>query len=879
MDTIIAVAGVVLAAFALIIAYLQLRQARSRNEVPEPSRAHPDMSQYLTFLVNSYASLDFKGIVRLERLSVRFPLEDVYVEPCLRQVASLAASTEQDVRVAGHEFRADDLAEALGERMAQREETPTALDEVLATNKGVVILGEPGSGKSTALKALALRVARTHMEGSESRLPMVLPVAAYAEHLRASGPNIGVADFMSLYLTSVRGLPMEIDHEFKLALEEGRALVLLDGLDEVINQDERLYVVSRVNDFLTWNLPKGNSFLITSRIVGYADAPLVHPEVAHFMLLDFSDTEIDAFLEKWTLAIETAVNGESDVTRKAAHQERSRLSRAVFANPGVRRLAANPLLLTILVLIHRQGMELPRRRVELYEIYVGTLVNSWARARNLDGIPIKSMDELEVVKLLAPVAFWMHSTKPAGVARRDELVERAAEYYERRRKYGPDAAEVVARETIASLLQYSGLLTERGEGRFGFTHLSFQEFLAARDMVLAGQVDRDKTIELMVGRIHDPEWAEVIQLGVGYVGVVAKEEEAAALLVRALMREAETSDSLRALLLAAECVADCGVEGVGTECWREARELILKRFEAANAQPGGRRELGAVLDALGDPRFEDAGPLLATVESGAVTLGTVPSEVRDLLEEIDRVDLPDDSEWVRSYWRITVEAEAPQHTVELRPFEIGRFPVTNLEYARFVAAASHSIPLGGTERAAAFRWDPVDRQFPSRRGNHPVVLVSWDDARAYCEWLSHETGDVYRLPTEAEWEMAARGQTAQRYPWGDRWDPRRANTLDEGPGDTAPVGCYPEGRSPWGAEDCIGQVWEWTLTAWGDDWASPSFVYPYEPDARDAGEAPWKVVRGGSWDDVGAFARCAARGPNLREFKSHYIGFRIVREI
>lgn len=874
MELTLGVVGLVVGVAGLVIAYLQLRQ----DAPPKLDSTQPDVSQYLNFLIESYAYLDFKGIMRLERLSVRFPLEDVYVEPVLRPVASLAAEADQNVRVAGRDLRAEGLAEALGERMAQREESTASIDDVLAANGGVVILGEPGSGKSTALKALALRAARDYVSDPAARLPMVLPVAAYAEHLRNAGAAIGVADFMSIYLRSVRGFPVELADEFEAALDQGRALVLLDGLDEVISQDERVYVVGRVSDFLNWNLPKGNKFLITSRIVGYADAPLVHSDVEHFMLSDFSDGEIDAFLHKWTAVVETTVSGESEASRDAAAAEASRLSRAVFANPGVRRLASNPLLLTILVLIHRQGMELPRRRAELYEIYLNTLVNTWARARNLDGLAIGPMDELEVVKLLAPLAYWMHSERPAGTATREDLIQQAAAYYVDRRQCSDDEAQGQARETVLSLLQHSGLLTERGEGRFGFTHLSFQEFLAARHLVFVGQLDRQRTVELMVDRVDDAEWAEVIQLAVGYVGVVAKEEQAAAMLVGSLFDRAQQDSSLRVLLVGAECVADCGVEGVGVDRWEQTRRLLVEQLQQPGVQPSARRDVGTVLDALGDPRFDGDGPGFISIPATRPTIGTSEAESEGLVADVETVELPADSEWVRRYWRVSLLAELPQHEVDLDAFRIARYPITNVEYERFVAATGYPVPSGGGDRAAAFQWDSVDRRFPARRGNHPVVCVSWDDAMAYCEWLSSETGTRYRLPTEAEWECAARGTSGYRYPWGDEWDATRANTLDEGSADTVSVGCYPEGASCYGVEDCIGQVWEWTSTSWGNEWAEPAFLYPYAEDGRSEPEAaPWKVVRGGSWDDVGAFARCAARGPNLRDFRSHYIGFRIVQ--
>jgi formylglycine-generating enzyme required for sulfatase activity len=471
----------------------------------------------------------------------------------------------------------------------------------------------------------------------------------------------------------------------------------------------------------------------------------------------------------------------------------------------------------------------------------------------------------------------MHSERSAGVAKRDELVAHVATYYESRRAVDAHEAEGLARQTLSSLLQYSGLLTERGEGQFGFTHLSFQEFLAARHMVLQGQIDRHETARMVLRHASLPEWAEVIQLAVGYVGVVAKEEEGAALLVEALLGEADHTKSTRALVLAGACAADCGKEGVGVACWEAVQQAVLGAFEDPAMEVGSRRDLGPVLDGLDDPRFQTV-PRLIDLPPGIAYIGTPETDVRNLISEIEKVDLPESSEWVRRYWRTTVDSEAPAHEVDLGALRISRFPLTNREYSRFIdAVADYPVPTGDAVAAAAFAWDPDERTFPVRRGNHPVVMVTWVDACAYCEWLSSLTGRSFSLPTEAEWEYAARGaQRAAQYPWGDDWDAGFANTLDDGPSDTVAVGCYAAGASPWGVEDCIGQVWEWTSTSWGDSWQETSFPYPISGNRRDAPDAgAWKVVRGGSWDDVGAFARCAARGPNLRTFKSHYIGFRV----
>lgn len=149
--------------------------------------------------------------------------------------------------------------------------------------------------------------------------------------------------------------------------------------------------------------------------------------------------------------------------------------------------------------------------------------------------------------------------------------------------------------------------------------------------------------------------------------------------------------------------------------------------------------------------------------------------------------------------------EQPQHTVTLAAYKIARYPVTVAEYDCAVRAGAVREPPKG--QYTLLTW-----QDQLKRLDHPAVGVSWNDAIAYVGWLAQTTGQPWRLPTEAEWEKAARGTDGRIYPWGDAWDKARANTREGGPGQTTPVGTYPGGASPYDAQDMAGNVWEWTNT-------------------------------------------------------------------
>jgi formylglycine-generating enzyme required for sulfatase activity len=204
----------------------------------------------------------------------------------------------------------------------------------------------------------------------------------------------------------------------------------------------------------------------------------------------------------------------------------------------------------------------------------------------------------------------------------------------------------------------------------------------------------------------------------------------------------------------------------------------------------------------------------------------------------------------------TRDDEQPQQRVQVPELYIGRYPVTVAQFRAFV-------------EATGFRpRNPDSLRAPD---DHPVVWVSRRETLAFCEWLSRETGWAFRLPTEAEWEKAARGADGRIWPWGNRWDGARCNTRESGTGGTTPVGHFsPAGDSPYGAADMAGNVWEWCQSLYQP--------YPYQAgDGREdlGANGPW-VLRGGSRLDARDYARCARRNRSPQDFGYDDVGFRVV---
>jgi formylglycine-generating enzyme required for sulfatase activity len=211
--------------------------------------------------------------------------------------------------------------------------------------------------------------------------------------------------------------------------------------------------------------------------------------------------------------------------------------------------------------------------------------------------------------------------------------------------------------------------------------------------------------------------------------------------------------------------------------------------------------------------------------------------------------------------------ERPVTPVRQTCFYIARFPVTNCIYEKFDSAHA-------------------GKRLPKAADDHPVVYVSSIDAVNFCQWLSARERKKYRLPTEAEWEYAARGLDGRSFPWGEELDrndlanladvnttfPWRDETIDDGYAETSPVGAYPRGASPFGAEDMAGNVWEWCLDFF------ETYKGKERTNPRGPAHGPRRIYRGGSWKSRAASLRTTARGFNTADYSSNDVGFRIVCE-
>ena len=837
--------------------------------------------RYLQYLVDRYQYLDLKGMGISERVALRLPLLEMYIPLQARLEVPKGETWSAELRLAGRKLQGEyeeDATRGLSE--------PQPVLHLLRENDGLIILGDPGAGKTTFLKYLAVKLARG--EGEElrlgARLPLLVPLSAYAAALAEK--NVRLDEFIARYFCEwVADLP--IDGMLEAALEQGRALVLLDGLDEVRELGLRHTVSERVVDFYSYHRRAGNKFALTSRIVGYREVRPAAEGLVECTLVDFGEEEIEAFVGRWTRAIERAARGETAFAEEEAEREREELLDAVTHNPGVRGLAANPLLLTILALMKRQGVKLPERRVQLYDKYVETLLSSWNLARGLGRPPARDLDVVQTVRILAPLALWMHEKSPGvGLVKRGDAKRKLAEIYAQQGEEDPEQA---VEQFLEDVRDYAGMVLERGAGQYGFIHLTFEEYLAAVGLARLGQGKIEPVVEVLSEHVGDAAWREVTLLTIGYLGIVQQWEEVASDVVGELL-EQQPGEPGQAAVLMGDAVVDASPGGVTAACQDEVVAVLQETMGDSRVKAAVRAGAGRALARLRDPRAEvmtPEGMRFCYVPRGRFWMGSGDED------------------------EMAIDAEKPLHEVDIPyGYWVARYPVTNAQFHRFV-----DDPQG--YRADTW-WTKAGLEWRERGGrspiygepwtlpNHPVVETTWYEAVAFAEWFAFilrrsellPEGWVVRLPSEAEWEKVARGgeevpdrplitaltegvdrsvymtmsanpAPKRRYPWGEEPDPELANHGDTDIGACSALGCFPGGVSPYGVEELGGNTYEWCATKWGPSYSSSEF------DNDPEGEVQ-RVLRGGAFWDMARYVRCSYRMSHGPETVAPYFGIRIV---
>ena len=821
--------------------------------------------------------------------------------------------TEDDAKPEGkgRRVRAKPDAEQLAMlRMEGRETRPLAALEAVEEEPRLVLLGDPGSGKSTFVKYLALcltdgRLKRTVTQSDAPdanwmlRLSppwthgALLPIHVTLREFAGSERCDGTAEGLWHHIADV--LVAQSLGDFAAHLREqlvaGNTIVLLDGLDEVADPEMRKNVRQAVSDFVqTYGEP--NRYLVTCRSYSYQQTcDQLEGFTAH-TLAPFSPEQVDAFIDCWHQEIcNLGWKNESDA------KELTRRLQTAARRPDLAVLAENPLQLTMMTLLHYSRGQLPENRVKLYGEMVDLLLKRWDKARlveSTDVARVMKLDDLEAA--LERVAYLAHQQQkglesPADIE--ETLLRKVLKDY-------LEGSWDRAGESVTHIKNRAGLLIEKGPGIYTFPHRSYQEYLAGA--YLARQPNYPSWVAGLV-RDNYTQWREVLLWSVGLVARLKKLEYVGVAVVEALCPR-EISESMAQVDKSGEIdwqLAHLGAEAIletepkeaqasehHLKVWERMRQWMKAMLVQESLPPVERAAAGRTLAKLGDTR------------PGAV--GLLRTEGKAAVPDMELCYVPAGPFWMG-------EGKGEHLNEHLNyDYWIGRYPVTVAQFQCFTDGGGYEEREWWPEAEAAGVWrdgtvkdwrdetwrkGPYDYGEPFNLPNHPVVGVTWYEALAFTRWLTARWRSVetryiaslpdrweVRLPSEAEWEKAARGSLQipekpvimrvgnphpdlpppegrkensspkRQYPWGDEPDPNRANYDKTGIGTTSAVGCFPGGASPCGCEDMSGNVWEWTRSLWGKDVQKPDFGYPYVPgDGRerlDAGNDVLRVLRGAS---------------------------------
>jgi formylglycine-generating enzyme required for sulfatase activity len=827
-----------------------------------PKEATGIETRYRDDLVRELRLHDFRGIVQMRR-DIRLPLADIYME-----LGLLSLGDEEERRRAQERLLALREAERLAEEERRIQER---VSDALARAGRLVILGEPGGGKTISLRFITLMLAygygAARLGLDAPYIPLMARLADFARELEKT-PALSLDNFLLGVVEQVYASHLRLSEYLRLALEEGACMVLLDGLDEVGGDplrggSLRTLVVKRVQAFADRWCADGrpNRVVVTSRIEGYWDEAL--HGFTHVQLSPLSPPdEVREFLLRWYTAHERAHDDtlSPEIAQVRAEERVAELLPRVLEWPSVRRLATNPLLLTILALIHENVGKLPNRRIKLYEIAAQTLIESWRQTQtDMPSELLAELGEETVIRVMAPLAYWLHQEHPGGTASLPEWQARLLAVLSEE-GYSAEAGDIAGRFLHHARYE-AGLLAERGLGQFGFFHLTFEEYLAARQIARQRAEERR---EILKAHWEDPRWQEVILLAAGQLGIAeARRDDVSDFLEDLLkMEPLDPADAGRQAVLAGRSLADIGPRSVTNQTRRWILEAL--RHTMQDLDPETER-----------PRDPSHVPIRTRYAAGEV------------LDELG---------WLAPHLNAWVPC--PGCAGDGGDLMVMKYPLTNAQYQRFIQAGGYDNPAywGGRE-SAGWRWRvedhnvdwrgqvPVtepeywhDPRFGAGRPGYPVVGISWYEAAAYAAWLTDllrdaragddpsagsemdaadralmadllETGAAQvRLLSEGEWRAVAGGTgDRDRYAWDPPGGPvtsdeaailSRANTREARLDGTSPVAMYPLGASqPFGLMDLAGNVWEWTETI----------------------EGSARVVVGGSWFGYRGNARVAAR--------------------
>ncbi|MCG5059158.1 MAG: HEAT repeat domain-containing protein [Limnoraphis sp. WC205] len=510
--------------------------------------------------------------------------------------------------------------------------------------KKAVLLGAPGSGKTTLMSYFAVMLAQNRpellgLDVNVDWLPILIRMRDFVRE-----PNLSILDFVKQFAEKRMSVKTLQTGFFEYWLEDGRTLILLDGLDEIADESKRSEIVRRIENFL--GQYDKNIAIITSRPAGYRRDFFRTEEFPHHELQRFDDEKIEQFINNW---YESRFLDQTEAERR-----KDSLRKALDDNDRIKLLARNPLLLTIIALIHRYQVVLPKERYKLYQRAVETLLTSWDANKELSNHSILKYLELDdLPRLMERLAYWIHTQGNTGdneggtMIDREELIEQLSREIKTLKQIELFKANEEAKRFIGFIRERTGLLNEQGQDCYAFVHKTFQEYLCAQEINY--QADNEDDFEIVLNAIkdclHDAHWREVFLL------LIAQQKPKKAVkAIQAILNQGSDYEQWlhRDLLFAGNCLAEHpkGLKvadgGLVEELLKRLVGLEIKDEKRVGSRVGG--QVFKILCSLYETEFESQALQLLKEHSDQideyrlqkyqVELGEKEAVIETLLEQL-----------------------------------------------------------------------------------------------------------------------------------------------------------------------------------------------------------------------------------------------------
>ncbi|RZB36775.1 MAG: hypothetical protein SRB2_01854 [Desulfobacteraceae bacterium Eth-SRB2] len=747
------------------------------------------------------------------------------------------------------------VEKAFSEIRSQKKESDLFSDMMASPYS--VVPGGPGSGKSTFLKYLALAFAdgaqKQRLGMEQNLMPVYFPISAYAgAYEKTAKPDYPIWKFLTDFfigeeLTDMTDL-------FDKASEDGRAIFLIDGLDEVRDEWQRKRMIDRIRSFILSRNRPGNRFIITCRTASYKESArfdsIEGQEFSVFKVQPFGIPRIEDFLLKYYRFYHRDVLEEVTAFEAGALKSREKMMGIIRKDQNILSIATNPLMLFILSMVEQKVGELPRSRAGLYSECLKMFAGRWEMLRNeyadtRKDLRLGGLINMDfIIEYLGPIAKDMHDSAARTIEYPD-LKKRLADRFESRNK-DPLKSKQEADAFIGIMKEQSGLIREVSPALYGFSHQTFKEYLTAKWLAENSR----NLAEDLGGSIFEPEWLEVVRLAFAELRKPEAED-----FIKALLEMKKSS--FEKLIISGKCVIDAGREKIPDDLYETMYEAIKSEVfkEGVSTE---RAPLAEVLGWLGDDRKLEE---WVTVAAG--------------IYRFERGDQ------------------------EISKFQMGKYPVHNGWFRLFAENGGYECAefwseegqkwLEYTHVTHPMYWHDKDLTCPSS----PVIGVCWYEADAFCRWLTQtrKDGYAYILPDENQWEAAAAGFENREYPWGN-WKEDACNIYDSKIRKTSLVGIFTKGDTPEGISDLAGNVWEWTKT--DNHSKKPLTDFRFDVDLQKLlddkkfdelrpklkeKDPQLPMLRGGSWYNDRYGARCASRGMDDPYSRNDLVGFRCVRTL